>query len=80
MKIENVRGFNKIVHKKQNNGKEIRLVQESSAVGNYEGASKGGSFLWIGQDHLLNRKEVGQLIVHLQTWLDTGRLTGETEK
>lgn len=41
-----------------------RLIQESSAVGDY---------LWVG-DHHLNREEVTELITRMQHWLKTGRL------
>lgn len=54
-----------------------RLVQCSSAI---DSAAPGGlerpgsSFLWIGQDHHLDRAEVRELIGHLEAWLATGRL------
>lgn len=53
-----------------------RLVQESSSIGNYEDAMNrpGSSFLWIGEHFHLNRRQVAELISHLQRWLATGRL------
>ena len=53
-----------------------RLIQASSAIGDYEDAADrpGTSFLWIGDNHHLNRAEVRQLVSHLQAWLDTGSL------
>lgn len=56
--------------------KKSRLVQESSAIGDYADSwdNPGSSFLWIGQDHHLNREEIGRLIEELQYWLDKKRL------
>ena len=53
-----------------------RLIQESSAMGDYEDAPEkpGSSFLWIGDNYHLNRTEVAELIARMQHWLDTGRL------
>lgn len=72
------RGFVMITQEKYQNqpGEMTRLVQESSAIGDYDDAmnNPGSSYLWIGNDHHLNREEVGKLIEHLQFWLDTGRL------
>lgn len=53
-----------------------RVVSESSAVGDYEDSLEkpGSSFLWVGEDHHLNREEVSQLVQCLQSWLDKGRL------
>ena len=55
---------------------DIRLFQESSAIGDYDNSfdNPGGSFLWIGKDHHLNREEVVDMIKRMQFWLDTGRL------
>ena len=54
----------------------LRLVQQSSAVGEYDDAFErpGTSFLWIGAHHHLNREEVAQLVKHLRGWLKTGSL------
>lgn len=53
-----------------------RLIQESSAVGEYEDSleNPGSSFLWIGEHFHLNREEVQAVIAHMQRWLDTGSL------
>ena len=52
-----------------------RLIQESSAYGNYKHSDiPGSSFLWIGQDHHLNREQVKELIKHLKYWLRHKRL------
>lgn len=57
-------------------GKATRLVQESSAVGDYDDAFKcsGSSFLWIGPDHHLNREEVSELITMMMAWLADKKL------
>lgn len=71
------RGFNLIEHPHHPpNGTSIRLVQESSAIGDYDDAmdKPGSSFLWIGADHHLNREAVARLVKAMQRWLDTGRL------
>lgn len=53
-----------------------RVVQESSAVGDYPDAmdNPGSSCLWVGDDHHLNREQVAVLVAALQAWLSTGRL------
>ena len=51
-------------------GETSRLVQESSAIGDYDDAAKnaGSSYLWFGEKHHLK-------IYHaLGCWLITGRL------
>jgi hypothetical protein len=55
---------------------EGRLASESSAIGDYDDSmdNPGSSFLWIGDDHHLNREEVKEFIQHLRQWLKTGRL------
>ena len=72
------RGFVVVVHEKYQNkpGEMTRLIQESSAIGDYENSADepGSSYLWVGSDHHLNREEVGELIARMQHWLDTGRL------
>lgn len=63
------RGF-RLVECNSHNGISLRLLQESSAVGEYEDSleNPGSSFLWIGEHHL-NREEVTNLILILQHWL-----------
>lgn len=72
------RGFIVITHQKyQNEPNEMtRLIQESSAIGNYDNAvdNPGSSFLWVGQDHHLNREEITDLIERMQYWLNNKRL------
>ncbi len=72
------RGFVIVEHEKyQNTSVEMkRLIQESSAIGDYENSynNPGSSYLWIGQDHHLNREDVRELINRMQYWLETGRL------
>lgn len=73
-----VRGFIVVTHEKYQNkqGEMTRLIQESSAIGDYEDSEDcpGSSYLWVGQDHHLNREEISELIVRMQHWLETGRL------
>jgi len=72
------RGFRIVEHEKYaDNARTLtRLVQESSAIGDYEDSmdTPGSSFLWVGKDHHLDREEVEELIGRMQEWLDTGRL------
>jgi hypothetical protein len=71
------RGFGLLTHPtRANEPQEERLIQESSAIGDYENSFDvpGSSYLWIGADHHLDREEVAGLIRHMQRWLDTGRL------
>lgn len=72
------RGFVVVEHEKYQNkpGEYTRLIQESAAIGDDPDAfdSPGSSFLWVGQDHHLNREEVAELISRMQHWLNTGRL------
>lgn len=77
MKAEKTdRGFVVVTHEKYQNSEMTRLIQESSAIGDYEESFDlpGSSYLWIGQDHHLNRDEVAELITRMQHWLETGRL------
>lgn len=79
MKTEKVdRGFVVVTHEKYQNkpGEMTRLIQESSAIGDYENSfdCPGSSYLFVGQDHHLNREEVAELIIRIQYWLKTGRL------
>ena len=59
-----------------------RLVQESSAIGEYENAleSPDSSALWLGENHHLNRDQVGAFVELLQHWLDTGKLQEEEKE
>ena len=71
------RGFGLITHPtRDNHPKVTRLIQESSAVGDYEDSpdNPGSSYLWIGADHHLNREEVEELVIRMQGWLAVGRL------
>lgn len=76
------RGFVCVVHPlniQPDNAKEIqetRLVQESSAIGDYEDSfsKPGSSYLWFGEDHHLNREEVKELVDKLNHWLEHKRL------
>ncbi len=84
MKTEKTdRGFVVVTHEKYQNkpGEMTRLIQESSAIDDYENSFEcpGSSYLWVGQDHHLNRKEVFELISRMQHWLKTGRLEMGTD-
>ena len=72
------RGFIIIKHEKYQNerGVMIGLIQESSAIGDYEDAldKPGSSYLWVGADHRLNREEVKVLMSKMKYWLDKKRL------
>lgn len=71
------RGFEQIEHPKYPpDGSLFRLVQESSAIGDYDNAFDipGSSYLWIGDHHHLSREEVAELVEHLQSWLKDGDL------
>lgn len=57
-----------------------RLASQSSAIGDDSLDIPGSSFLWIGEHHHLNRREVAQLVEHLQSWLSHGRLSLKREK
>jgi hypothetical protein len=71
------RGFELIEHPAYADapGLSLRLVGQSSAVGDYPDALErpGSSFLWVGQHHL-SREQVRELALHLAHWLETGRL------
>lgn len=77
------RGFVVVTHEKYQNtpGEMTRLIQESSAVGDYDNSmdNPGSSFLWVGEDHHLDREEVAELIERMQYWLVTGRLEVDDE-
>lgn len=57
-------------------GRFSRLIQESSAVGDYHDSfdKPGSSFLWVGDNAHLSREGVTELIRALQWWLDHGCL------
>jgi len=77
MKVEKTnRGFTIVLHEKHPNEEMTRLLQESSAIGGYEDSctNPGSSYLWVGQDHHLNREEIEELIEKMQYWLKTSRL------
>ena len=77
------RGFGVVKSEKYQNepGQWERLIQESSAIGDYEDAmdKPGSSFLWVGDHHHLNREEVQELIERMQHWLATGRLAVDVD-
>jgi len=77
MRVEETqRGFRVLLEEKYQNkpGEFTRLIQESSAIGDYEDSLPGSSFLWVGDDHHLDREQVKELIEHMQYWLDNMRL------
>ena len=80
MKAEKTaRGFIIVKHEKYASSpvEMTRLIQESSAIDfNYDDTldNPGSSYLWIGDNHHLNREEVKELIGRLQYWLKNKRL------
>ncbi len=76
--IKTGRGFVVVLEEKYQNtpGEFTRLIGESSAVGDYDDSwdLPGSSFLWIGNDHHLNREQVRELIDRMEHWLQTKRL------
>ncbi len=78
------RGFVTVVHEKYQNkpGEMTRLIQESSAIGDYNDSCErpGSSFLWVDEDHHLNREEVKELIDRMNYWLDNKRLKIQDEE
>jgi hypothetical protein len=75
------RGFMFLLHEQYRTPHEDdRLASESSAIGDYPDSfdRPGSSFLWIGDNHHLNREEVAEFVSHLQRWLNTGRLKCES--
>jgi len=78
MRSKTIRGFTVIEHEKYQNipGEFTRLIQESSAIGDYgdSGDNPGSSFLWVGQDHHLNREDITELIQMMQYWLREKKL------
>ena len=59
--------------------KNSRLVQESSAIGDYEDSMEnpGSSYLWIADHFHLNREEVFELYKILSYWMSQKRLPDE---
>ncbi len=77
MKVEkSERGFEFLMHKGYPDPASTRIASESSVIGNYEDSMDipGSSYLWIGDNHHLNRAEVQQLIHHLTHWVQHGTL------
>jgi hypothetical protein len=79
------RGFENLMHssypaKATGGGAPARLAGQSSAIGDYEDSWErpGSSFLWIGQQHHLNREEVDRFARHLLEWVATGKLNLES--
>ena len=65
------RGFAAIYCENYPKYEQARLVQESSAIREYDDAMEkpGSSCLWIGDDFHLNREQVRELVGVLQHWL-----------
>lgn len=84
MRLEETgRGFEIVLHDDYaGNGSESRLVQQSSAILDYEDSlgHPGSSALWVGKDHHLNREEVEHLVERLSRWLETGSLALEGDQ
>lgn len=81
-KIVTNRGFQLIEHDKYSvDPEKVRLIQESSAIGDYADSwdKPGSSYLWISDSLHLNRDEVKYLIERMQSWLDGKRLFAEEE-
>lgn len=77
------RGFERVdAESYANDPKMLRLVGQSSAIGDYEDSydRPGTSYLWIGEHHHLNREQVGEYVALLQNWLQTGSLNGKETK
>lgn len=79
--IKTERGFERIEHDpyatSMSTLPQRRLVQQSSSIGDYEDSfdKPGSSYLWVGENHHLDRAEVKELVSHLQAWLKTGSLS-----
>lgn len=65
----------------ENSPKPVRLIQESSAIGDYEDslALPGSSSLWVGEHLHLSRNEVVAVIEDMLRWLEEKRLPGPDE-
>jgi hypothetical protein len=75
--VENSRGFFVIEGNEYPDQEKVsRIIQESSAIGDYSDSfdRPGSSYLWIGNNHHLNREEVLQLVKYMNNWLKNGRL------
>lgn len=70
------RGFQVVTHPGYGGEVPLRLVQQSSAVGDYPDAvdRPGSSALWVGISHHLDREQVAELAKVLVHWLATGDL------
>jgi hypothetical protein len=78
--VKDARGFIVVTHEGYvDYPTERRLVQESSAVGDYDDSFDipGSSYLWVGDKHHLNREEVQELVEILQHWLSHKTLRRE---
>jgi|6_EtaG_2_1085325.scaffolds.fasta_scaffold04507_7 hypothetical protein len=77
------RGFVRVEHAKyppqEPENVQCLLLQESSAIGDYEDSmdNPGSSYLWVGDNHHLNREQVAEMISRMQYWLDTKRLQAD---
>ena len=75
--IETNRGFFAIEGNEYPETEKVsRIIQESSAIGDYSDSfdKPGSSYLWVGNDHHLDREEVLQLVKYMNNWLNNGRL------
>ncbi len=71
------RGFRIVTHPRYlEPHDEVRVVQESSAIGDYEDSMDlpGSSSLWVGPELHLNREEVSRLAEILAYWMEHKRL------
>lgn len=73
------RGFAEIHHTTYPPGEKrvpTRLVSESSKIGDYSDSAEhpGSSYLWVGDNHHLNREEVLELVSLLLHWIREGHL------
>lgn len=78
MKIEkSERGFESLLCLKYDQGEDVPIVSQSSAIGDYEDSFEkpGSSYLWVGEDAHLDREGVQSLVNHLRGWLKTGKLS-----
>lgn len=78
--VKTSRGFLQLLMPQYVDEKMTVVVGESSAIGTYVNSLQcpGSSFLWIGQNHHLNRRQVRVLIGVLTNWLVTRRLVDES--
>ena len=83
------RGFVVVEHPTHANepDPDARLIQESSAISQrtmdrhyrHRLARQGASYLWIGVDHHLDRREAWELVRRMVRWLVVGRLKVDKE-